>query len=250
MAGNASVEYSINGLKRLIDEHEAVSFDIFDTLVMRNVYFNHDVFRIVAERYKKEAPDFFTERVKAERELSVDEYPYMEQIYDRVSQRCGLCNELKDEIMRFEVSVERQVIVARKEVVEVFNYCKNAGKRLFIVSDMYIHKEELEDIINRLGIVGYDKIFVSCEYKTSKPQRLFEAYLKEVEAKSLLHVGDSYACDIAPAEKLGINTFRLMTAAEIWEGVGGVPSADLCERIEQAKHICEKYNSPFKGEER
>ena len=35
--------YTLSALKQLIDSHEAISFDIFDTLVMRKVYFNHDV---------------------------------------------------------------------------------------------------------------------------------------------------------------------------------------------------------------
>lgn len=147
--------------------------------------------------------------------------------------------------MRFEIEVERQVIVIRKDVVDVFNYCKNVGKRLFVVSDMYIHRDELEDIIGRLGIAGYDKLFVSCEYGTSKPQHLFECYKREVGEGSFLHVGDSLVCDILPAGELGISTFRVMTSAEMWESVGGVPSDNLEQRTEQAKFICKNYNSPF-----
>ena len=34
-------------LKRLIDENEVISFDIFDTLLLRNVNQPSDIFRIV-----------------------------------------------------------------------------------------------------------------------------------------------------------------------------------------------------------
>lgn len=245
MIGNEKTEYSLEGLKQLIDGYQAVSFDIFDTLVMRTVYFNHDVFRIVGEKYKDEIPNFFDVRVKAERELSQTRYPYMEEIYDYIAKESGIDDSLKTEIMNYEIAVERQVIVVRKEMVEVFNYCKETGKKTYIVSDMYMHQKDLEDIINNLGIVGYDKIFVSSEYDTSKPQRLFEEYKNEIIVENYLHIGDSFACDIAPSKKLGIDSFRLKTSAEIYESVGGNPSNDFSERKKQAEIIADKYNSPF-----
>ena len=247
MTGNEKVTYSIEGLKKLVEDHEAISFDIFDTLVMRKVYFNHDVFRIVGEKYKAEAPDFYAVRVKAERELSRTRYPYIEEIYAYIASECKLDAQLAAEIMAYEIEVERQVIIPRYSVVDIFNYCKKLGKRVFIVSDMYMHQRDLEDIINRIGIEGYDKIFVSSEYDTSKPQHLFECYKKEIKAESYLHIGDSYACDIEPSGKLGIDSFRLMTSAEIWEGTGCRPAEDLSERIRQAEYIAERFNTPFPG---
>lgn len=245
MIGNAKVEYSYDGLKRLIEEYEAISFDIFDTLVMRTVYYNKDVFCVVAEKYKDCVPNFYEVRVQAEYDLSRTRYPYMEEIYQYIEEKCGIDKALALEMMHYEVEVERQVIVPRQSVVDIFNYCKEIGKKVYIVSDMYMHKEELESIINGIGISGYDKILVSCEYDTSKPQRLFECYKQEVSADSYLHIGDSFACDIAPSAKLGIDSFRLKMSSEIWEETGNKPSKDLETRTEQAKYIAKELNSPF-----
>jgi len=132
-----------------------------------------------------------------------------------------------------------------KSVVDIFNYCKEIGKKVYIVSDMYMHKEELEDIINNIGIVGYDKILVSCEYDTSRPQNLFDCYKNEVKAQSYLHIGDSYACDIEPSAKRGIDSFRLRASAEIWEELGEKASDNLEGRTILAKEIAEKFNCPF-----
>ena len=110
---------------------------------------------------------------------------------------------------------------------------------------MYMHQADLEKIINDIGIVGYDRIFVSCEYDTSKPQRLFECYKKEVTAGSYLHIGDSYACDIAPSALVDIDSFRLKMSTEIWESAGEKPSECLEERTQQAEYIADKLNSPF-----
>lgn len=245
MSGNEKVEYTSNGLKQLIENYEAISFDIFDTLVMRKVYFNQDVFRIVAKKYREEAPDFFTVRVQSERELSRTRYPYIEEIYEDVAEKCGLSEALAFQIMTDEIETERQVIIARKSVVDIFNACKQSGKKVYIVSDMYIHQNDLEDIINKIGIVGYEKIFVSCEYGTSKPQHLFECYKKEVKADSYLHIGDSFLCDVVSSSKQGIENFRLKTSAEIWESMGGKVSDNFEMRLRQAEYISDKFNSPF-----
>ena len=107
--------------------------------------------------------------VKAERDLSQTRYPYIEEIYGYIAREIGLDDCLKAEIMQCEIETERQVIVPRKARVDIFNYCKQLGKRVYIVSDMYMRQKDLEDIINNVGIVGYDKILVSGEYDTSKP---------------------------------------------------------------------------------
>lgn len=239
-------EYSPEGLKQLIDSHDVISFDIFDTLVMRKSYFNKDVFRMVAEKYKQIDPaEFFKARVEAEYNLSRTRYPFMEEIYAEVGEKLGLSKELAEEIMNCEIAVEKAIIIPRKASVDIFEYCKDKGKKVYIVSDMYMCRKTLEKIINDLGIVGYDGIFVSCEYNTSKPQHLFDCYVKEVKADSYLHIGDSEECDILPAAKLGIDNFRLKTSAEMWESDGGVVPSGLEERSKVAEFICEKYNSPF-----
>ena len=245
MTGNKKVAYSYDGLKKLIDDYEAVSFDIFDTLVMRTVYFNHDVFRVVGEKYRDSVPDFFNVRVLAEKELSKTSYPDIEKIYCYIEKSCRISHKLAKEIMDYEIEVERRVIIARRDIVEIFNYCKKSGKRVYIVSDMYIRKKELEKIINDVGIVGYDKIFVSCEYDTAKHQNLFKKYKNEIKAQSYLHIGDDMRCDIESSARYGIDGFRLMTSAEIWESMGGRAAENFDERSKQAIYISEKYNSPF-----
>ena len=41
--------YSRAALVEELEKHDIISFDIFDTLVMRNVYCNKDIFRILAQ---------------------------------------------------------------------------------------------------------------------------------------------------------------------------------------------------------
>ena len=238
--------YSLAALMEEVEKHDIISFDIFDTLVMRNVYYNKDVFRLMALQLDPVwGLDFFSIRTEAEQVLSRETYPYIEEIYDYISERYPCLKGKEAELIALEIQMETDLILPRQDVVDVFNLAKKLQKRVYIVSDMYMHQADLEKIINDLGIVGYDKIFVSCEYDTSKPQRLFECYKKDITASSYLHIGDSYMCDIEPSAKLGIDSFRLCMSTEIWEGAGNKPAENLDERLVQAKYIAENVNSPF-----
>lgn len=55
-------------LIKLVDENETISFDIFDTLLFRNVYLPTDIFKIIEIKLKEKfgTEDFFNLRIKAE----------------------------------------------------------------------------------------------------------------------------------------------------------------------------------------
>ncbi len=239
--------YSRQALVNAIEAHDIISFDIFDTLVMRNVYVNKDVFRILAQRLDDVwRIDFFTARTRAEAELSRETYPYIEEIYADVVKNYPCLQGHEAELIADELALERQLIIPRQEVVDIFNQAKQMGKMVNIVSDMYFHQDTIRSILDGVGITGYDKLLVSSEYRSSKPQHLFEKYLAELPQGRCLHIGDSEHCDIIPAGKLGIDTFRLKMSTEIYEQEEhAAPPEDLQQRTRVAEYVADRYNSPF-----
>lgn len=239
--------YSLEALVAAIEDHDIISFDIFDTLVMRKVYVNKDVFRIMAQRLDPVwGIDFFTARTEAEATLSREVYPYIEEIYEDVSRRCPCLKGQEAALIADELALERELIVPRRDVVAVFDLAKQLGKMVNIVSDMYFHEDTIRSILDGVGITGYHKLLVSSEYNSSKPQHLFDKYLAEIPEGRCLHIGDSWVCDIIPSEKLGIDTFRLKMSTEIYEyEENTIPPTDLQQRTRVAEYVAEKYNSPF-----
>ena len=234
-------------LEKAIEQHDIISFDIFDTLVMRKVYINKDVFRIMAQKLDPIWNiDFFSARTEAEFSLSRQVYPYIEEIYADVVRRCPCLKGQEQALIAEELELERSLIIPRHEVVEIFNRAKAMGKMVNIVSDMYFRQDTIRSILEGVGITGYDKLLVSSEYNSSKPQHLFDHYLAELPQGRCLHIGDSQVCDILPAQKLGIDTFRLKMSTEIYEQAEQpqLPE-DLAERTRIAEYVAERYNSPF-----
>ena len=242
--------YTRKALIQAIEDHDIISFDIFDTLVMRKVYINKDVFRIMAQRIDPVwGIDFFTARTEAEFNLSRETYPYIEEIYAEVTRRCPCLKGQEEALITQELELERSLIIPRHEVVEIFNLAKQMGKKVNIVSDMYFRQDTIRSILDGVGITGYEKLLVSSEYNSSKPQHLFDKYLAELPEGRCLHIGDSLVCDILPAQRLGIDTFRLKMSTEIYEQAeGAVPPENLDERTRVAQYVAQRYNSPFWGE--
>lgn len=242
--------YTRQALIDAIEAHDIISFDIFDTLVMRKVYINKDVFRIMARELDPVwGIDFFTARTEAEFTLSRETYPYIEEIYADVVRRCPCLAGQEEKLIAYELELERSLIIPRHEVVEIFRMAQQMGKMVNIVSDMYFRQDTIRSILDGVGITGYEKLLVSSEYNSSKPQHLFDKYLQELDEGRCLHIGDSLVCDILPAGKLGIDTFRLKMSTEIYEQAeGAVPPENLDERTRVAQYVAQRYNSPFWGE--
>ena len=250
MLRRVCTNYSRAALVAEVEKHDVISFDIFDTLVMRNVYYNKDVFRLMALQLDPVwGIDFFSVRTEAEQVLSRERYPYIEEIYDYISDKCPCLKGKEEELIRLEIQMETDLILPRHDVVAVFELAKKLKKRVYIVSDMYMHHDTLAAILEKNGITGYEKLLVSSEYNSSKPQHLFEHYLKEIPEGTYLHVGDSWACDIIPSGKVGIDSFRLKMSTEIYEFVENtIPPENLQDRIRVAEYVAKNYNSPFFAE--
>lgn len=252
MLRRVCTNYSRAALIAEIEKHDIISFDIFDTLVMRNVYCNKDVFRLMALQLDPVwGIDFFSVRTEAEQVLSRETYPYIEEIYDYISNKCPCLKGKEAELIALEIQVETDLILPRHDMVEIFYLAQKLQKQVYIVSDMYMHHDTLAAILEKNGISGYEKLLVSSEYNSSKPQHLFAHYLKEIPEGTCLHIGDSWACDIIPSGKLGIDSFRLKMSTEIYEyEENTIPPTDLAERTRVAEYVAEKYNSPFFAENR
>ena len=94
--------YDIEGIIKKIERYNYVSFDIFDTLIKRNVNKPSDIFKLTAIEYEKETnvkiPDFKKLRIEAEikaREKTKEKEPNIDEIYDNIDIVKTHANRLK-----------------------------------------------------------------------------------------------------------------------------------------------------------
>lgn len=236
-------------LKNQIDAYDAISFDLFDTLIMRRTLEPIDIFDLVELRLQEKGiivKDFKKKRKTAELQ-SGGKNIYC--IYEILSQRLQLDEEKMKVILDEEIQCEKEYLIPRKTMVELLDYAAAKGKTVSIISDMYLPSDILMDILSSIGITGYGKLYVSCEYGVGKGTGLFTEYLKDAGGKKCLHIGDNKQSDILAAKENGIDAFAIKSAYDMLK-ISGFRRAliytnNKCDRLFIGNMIAELFNDPF-----
>lgn len=206
-----------------IKSHEVISFDIFDTLLMRKTLYPTDVFDIVEYRAGRAGitllPGFRNYRHQAE--VAVERKKRgLSGIYDNLRNMLGLSVTDTESLMQIEMEVEREVVLPRQEVVEAGKFAKSLGKKVVLVSDMYLPPSFMERLLAENGIDFYDKLYVSDFCGTSKVQELFRLVRAENPASGYLHIGDNPEADGWGARKHGIDYFYVASGLNMFRSTG------------------------------
>lgn len=234
-------------LENAIESCEVVSFDVFDTLIQRETLAPEDIFaRVEVEACNRGLP---VEGFASVRALSIASDIY--GIYHIIQEHYGLTDNQRDALLELELKLERETIIPRVPLRNVFQSAIDARKRVFLVSDMYLPKEILSRILEENGIAGYEELLVSCDCCCSKQDGLFEVLLAAVDgAKGVVHIGDSIPYDIEPAEELGITAILVPSARDIAYacGLGKTIEAakTIDERCKLGCFVAETFCDPFK----
>ena len=206
------VHYYENIIKR-ISKKEYVSFDIFDTLIKRDVKKPTDVFSIIEHNYK--IYDFYKRRIEAEkiaRKGKVD--TTIDEIYDIYNELYLNNIDEAEKIKKIEKQVEYELCVQNKLLKKVYDFCIENNKKVYLISDMYLSSEILKEILEKNGYSKYEKLYVSCEYDRTKANgELYKYVIKElgIHTNKLIHIGNDIKTDYIMALKNNISTVKVKT---------------------------------------
>ena len=239
-------------IEQKIKEKEWVSFDVFDTLIIRKTLFPRDVFLLTEQKALTAGYDvgnFTLARIRAE-----ENQPFcdIDLIYTWLQDYYGWSEAERDAVRELEMSVENEVLMLRTEVAEIFNFAKQSGKRIVLVSDMYLPEAFLRNILNRNGIFGYEKILVSCDVKKSKQSGLYSELLCLCgNSGKIIHIGDNPVTDGAACNAFGIESILIPSVLEMaksrgWESCISTAS-NLLERSLLGFIVCNIFRDPFQN---
>ena len=202
-----------NELKQQIDRAEIVSFDVFDTLLLRRLSHPEDVFDIVADRVRE--PDFKKQRRAAQtrasdRAIRDEKRPHasLDEIYEELESVYG--REKSSEIRSAELEAENDALYANPEIKAVYDYAISRHKRVIAVTDMYLSASQIEGFLRKSGYRDIAKVYCSADLGKAKfNEQIFQEVLRieKTEPLKMLHIGDSRLHDYEFPRKLGIRTF-------------------------------------------
>lgn len=204
-------------LEEKMEQYEVISFDIFDTLIMRKVYLPTDIFNIVERRLQSELGEDFSFVEIRKKAASICDNATIDEIYSEIEKIQNWDCELTKKVKQCEIDIEKQFIVPRRDMVRLYNSIKNT-KEVYFISDMYLPKQILEEILLQCGIrIAKEKIIVSCDYKKAKEGGLLWKYYADtiVKGRKALHIGDNRKTDSELPERYGIDSYIIWSAAQM-----------------------------------
>lgn len=247
-------ESSYQELKDKIDKADIVSFDIFDTLIMRKVFSPEDVFRLLGEKVRAELKlDCEISYIRAQVAAKCGPYANINEIYEQIKKCMNLTDENISDIMKMEKDIDIDLCIVRRDIADLYEYCLTCGKKVYFISDMYYTIQDIKRILDKCGVTVPDDeyIWISCEKKADKVSgSLWEKYFKLVgKGNKCLHIGDNKTCDVKNPVRYGIDSYYVMSdkdmlmnssMAELASDVNTV-SDSICLGLVAAK----LFNSPF-----
>lgn len=206
----------LSGLMEKIarSRYKVISFDIFDTLLVRPCLQPTDLLKIVGLRCGYDGNFLEMRRAaekKARRDCQEEEIKY-DDIYKVFSESFTFTCEEIEHFRDTELDVEMQYLYARPAMKEIFDFAVSIGKKVILVSDMYLSAQFLEKVLEKNGYAGFDRLYVSSEYgKTKSTGHLYDIVLEEcarfgIRPQEILHMGDHEKSDVTIPESKNIKT--------------------------------------------
>ncbi len=170
------------------DKVEVVSFDIFDTLVMRPFYKADDLFLLMDIEYAKDkvsCSPFSYIRKKAEEDLrskwwKIDpdtEDFTLKSIYEHMVTFFKIPQKTADRMYELEKDLEIKYCYQRKYTKDLYELANYLGKRIIFISDMYLEYATVSEILKNTGYDKYEKLFLSSnEGKLKYSGKLYECH--------------------------------------------------------------------------
>ena len=188
----------------IVKDADVVSFDIFDTLLARPYKQPTDLFLQMEKELNRQG--FCKKRVAAEikaRKAHPEQADVtLSQIYEQIG---SAYVDLKDEELRFE----HDLLFVKEDIRRIYEEAVRQNKKIIAVSDMYLPKEFLENVLREKGYTAVSDLFVSNEENCCKGDgKLFERVLQKLNVKpsAIVHIGDNPISDKKAPEKLGIRS--------------------------------------------
>jgi len=197
------LKIDLNNYKNL----KVISFDIFDTAIIRETFRPKDIFDIIEAKYGNNFKESRMLAEKTAREKQGGECG-LDSIYNELGENFTEFKYILDEIKQMEVALEINHSQPNKDILDFYNSVKDHYKIVF-TSDMYLPLQIINTLLKNAGYQQHS-VYLSGKIGLNKSEgKLFDYLLCDlgIKPEELLHIGDNYASDIVSAQKKGINTY-------------------------------------------
>lgn len=213
------MKLDVESIKKELMQYDSISFGVFDTLLASDYLREEDLFLAVQQKfglsdeyvmYRKEAQRISKEKYGAF--MSIDE------IYMTLTEISPFDENAAMELKQAELDLLNQRLYPRYEMREVYRYLLECGKKVSIVCDSYYRTPIIEGMLARAGFLGFERLFVSCDYGYSKrDEQMWNVIYQQYNESSHIHVGSDVYADWYTLERRGAKSRWIMSGTEAYK---------------------------------
>jgi len=227
----------IEHAEAMIDGYDTISFDLFDTLFIRRVH-DPDMVKPAVARYiagmagslgihiswedAQALRDRYETEQRADTGTKFDDHEarYPDYMYRALSQifKEKMTDGILEEVTTYELQIEAAMIVPRAELVEWIQALHARGKKILIVSDIYLPSPHLKRLMDHFGLMPYvlDVISSADTFLAKASGRAFPMLTKKfgLNADRWMHIGDNPFSDGLRPLEYGIRSLIISDKGE------------------------------------
>lgn len=234
-------------LAKNLCDYDVISFDVFDTLILRPFTSPRVLFSIMEQRlgiykFAKIRVDSENEIRNLKQESENHDNITLSEIYSLVQKKTNL-NADKTEALEYQL--ELNYCFANPYFQEVISILRNNNKKIIAITDMYLSREQISGILKKSGYEGFNDIFVSSEYNMSKKNgNIYEVVKEKFKNNKIIHIGDNYFSDIENARKNDLDAYYYRNVNEISSKTRISDMSYITSRVYSAIINNHLYNGP------
>jgi HAD superfamily hydrolase (TIGR01549 family) len=229
---------------RLLTQVDVLSLDVFDTVLGRRCARPDDVFTLLEDDLVASHGPAFVGFAQARRtvdsrarRLAWDERQAEEISLDDIYRL--LCADhpvwplLASQLAALEMQLERALLYPLPFARDLIATARTAGKRVILVSDMYLPEAFCRAVLADNGVTGFDAFFLSSTVgKLKHTGALFAHVVAElgVPPHRILHVGDNPHSDGVMAKQAGLRSLIIPKALDVLERLPANPWSAVAAR--------------------
>lgn len=217
-------------VKSLTAEAKIVSFDIFDTLVKRDLYEPDYAKYLLPARagINLIGEEFVEIRNKVEFDLrvqrnfigDVDIYEIYRELVKRLDLKQGA-----EELADLEFQIDFEGLHAKDLMVEIVNALASQGKKIYLISDTYYLEQHIRRLLEKVGVVCDYELFISSACQLRKDNgSMWDMVKKELSSmnalKDFIHIGDNVCSDAQNPGDHGISNLHILSPLDKWHALG------------------------------
>lgn len=240
-----------------------VSFDIFDTLLLRPFFIPSDLFYLLNDEFNRLINsntfiDFAKLRIEAEQicrdEIRQTYRAYeditLDEIYYTLNKYFNFSTPILEQIKQRELEYEIKYCYPRQMGKQLYELAKQQGKTIIFTSDMYLPENIVEKILNLNGYTE-GSLFLSSSLRLSKGTQSLYKYIQrkyKLSPEHFIHIGDNWHSDIESAKAAGWKAFHLAKATDMLRnGNPGIYGGEAFNSIYNNCGNMQDMNNAFKS---